>query len=53
MRKFFAAMLLILGAGCCTQEGASDASRVGGIVGVLIGFGLFLLAVYLNSKGKL
>lgn len=51
MVKKIAPGLLLLISGCCTT-GGTDLSRVGGIVGVLIGFGLFFLVIYLMAKSN-
>jgi hypothetical protein len=53
MRKVLSGLLL-LSSGCCAPgaDGRDDLSRVGGIIGVIIGFGLFFLAVYLSSRNS-
>lgn len=52
--KVALAGFLLLGSGCCAPgaEGGGDMSRIGGIIGVVIGFGLFFLAIFLSSRSS-
>jgi len=52
--KMALAGLLLLGSSCCAPgaDGTDDLSWVGGVVGALLGFGLFFLAIYLSSRNS-
>lgn len=45
--------VLLFGSGCCSAEGAEDWSWVGGLIGGILGLGLFFLVTYLSGKGRL
>lgn len=45
--------LFLLGSGCAPVDaGSEDPSWVGGVIGVILGFGLFFLAVYMSSRSS-
>jgi hypothetical protein len=54
MTKIAMTGLLLLGSGCCAPgtDGNDDLSWVGGVIGTIIGFGLFFLATYLSSRSS-
>lgn len=46
------AVMLCL-SGCATEGGGDDLSWLGGVIGAILGFGLFFLVSYLSAKNRL
>lgn len=54
MRSILLPGILLLSSGCSTvPSGCDDLSWLGGLIGAILGFGLFFLATYLSAKGRL
>ncbi len=52
-RKILLSAVILFGSGCRTTDGSDDWSWLGGVVGGILGFGLFFLVTFLTSRGRL
>lgn len=52
LKKFAALSIMLSLSGCATEGGGDDLSWLGGVIGGILGFGLFFLVTFLTLRSR-
>jgi hypothetical protein len=52
LRLPLTALAALLSSSCCSSESGGDLSWLGGVIGGILGFGLFFLVTYLTLRNR-